>query len=148
MKYLKKAWKTLSRNDTGETHSHQSGISIIKDIAWSGIFPTLTTEYLNPRTEVKFKDEEGYIWSFQYIYYNDIFFGKPREKGHNEFRLTCVKDFIQAYDIKAGDEIWFALDEDGNRVIGFNKAALASDESEDNDDDVIVIRHGWKMINI
>ena len=144
MKYKIKVWKTLSRNDTGETHSHQSGISIIKDIARAGIFPTLSKDTLNPRTMVKFIDEEGYEWEFQYIYYNDIFFGKPKGKGHDEYRLTCVKNFIKAYDIVAGDEIWFAVDEEGKRVIGFNKPSSNEEEEED----VIVIRKGWKMINI
>ena len=143
MKYKIKVWKTLSKNDTGETHSHQSGISIIKDIARSGIFPILTTDELNPRIEVKFIDENFNEWSFQYIYYNDSFFGKPKGKGHDEFRLTCVKDFIRKYDIKAGDDIWFAIDDNGNRVIGFDRV---NEKTEDND--VIYIRKGWKMINI
>ena len=143
MKYKIKVWKTLSKNDTVETHSHQSGISIIKDIARSGIFPLLTTETLNPRVGVRFVDEKGNCWDFQYIYYNDSFFGKPKSKGHDEFRLTCVKDFIRAYDVKAGDDIWFAVDEFDNRIIGFDKTDLTSED----DDDVIIIRKGWKMIN-
>ena len=144
MKYKIKIWKTLSKNDTGETHSHQSGISIIKKIARSGIFPQLTIDTLNPRTIVNFKDEQGKVWSFPYIYYNDLFFGKPQNKGHDEFRLTCVKDFIKANDIKAGDEIWFALDENNNRIIGFDKAS----KNKENNTNVIVIRKGWKIFNI
>lgn len=145
MKYKIKVWKTLSRNDTGETNSHQSGISIVKDIAKAGIFPILTTDELNPRIDVVFYDEKGEKWSFKYIYYNDLFFGKEKGKGHDEFRLTCVKDFIRANNIIAGDEIWFAINESGERIIGFNKQN--SPEDDDNDD-VIVVRKGWKMINI
>ena len=144
MKFKIKVWKTLSRNDTGETNSHQSGISIIKDIARAGVFPILTTETLNPRTDVCFCDENGKKWNFKYIYYNDLFFGKDKSKGHDEFRLTCVKDFIRENNIIAGDEIWFAINENGERIIGFNR----QNNLEDENDDVIVIRKGWKMINI
>ena len=34
-------FKVLSRNDTGETGGHQSGISIPKDVAKSSIFPNM-----------------------------------------------------------------------------------------------------------
>ena len=70
---MEKYFKTLSRNDTGETHSHQSGISIPKLVARTPVFPQLGKEELNPRTEVCFFDEENTCWKFQYIYYNDVF---------------------------------------------------------------------------
>lgn len=144
--YKIKVWKKLSRNDTGETNSHQSGIAIIKEIAKAGIFPNLTTETLNPRTQVSFLDQNGTKWDFQYIYYNDAYFGKPKGKGHDEFRLTCVKDYIRANDILAGDEIWFAVDDKGKRIIGFDRQ---SQNGNDNDDGIIVIRkNNWKMINM
>lgn len=142
-----KLFKVLSRNDTGETHSHQSGISIPKPVASSGIFPELTTETLNPRTDVTFYDEEGVAWTFQYIYYNDVFFGKPREKGHNEFRLTCVREYIKKYDIKAGNEIWFSIDDNGVRHIGYvsekQEAQLLIDDKR-----VIKLSPGWRCIEL
>ena len=143
MKFKKKVWKTLSKNDTGETNSHQSGISIIKDIARAGIFPDLTTETLNPRTEVTFKEENGKIWTFQYIYYNDRYFGKPSNQAHDEFRMTCVKDYIREKGIVAGDEIWFGINENNERIIGYDKQ---QNQSEDNG--IIHIRKGWKVIGI
>ena len=76
-----KLYKVLSKNDTGETHSHQSGISIPKAVASSGIFPELTTETLNPRTDITFYDEDNVAWTFQYIYYNDIYFGKSTDQS-------------------------------------------------------------------
>ena len=122
MDYTLKASKVLSRNDTGETHSHQSGISIVRQIARSGIFPTMTTDVLNPRVNVSFIDGDGITWTFPYIYYNDKYFGKPASKCHDEFRITCVKDFINRYSICSGDTIWFAVGTDGNRYIGYEKA--------------------------
>lgn len=116
-----KLFKVLSKNDTGETNSHQSGISIPKAVAKSSIFPQLGTDVLNPRTSIVFYDLEGEMFEFQYIYYNDIFFGKPKDKGHNEFRLTCVKDFIRKYNLIHGDQIWFGISRSGVRYIGFIK---------------------------
>lgn len=111
-------YKTLSRNDTGETNSHQSGISIPQIVARTAIFPHLGTEKLNPRVKVTFFDEDGEAWQFEYIYYNDKFHGKDALRAHNEFRMTCVKDFLRKVKAKSGDKIWFGLDDQDNRYIG------------------------------
>lgn len=116
-----KVCKTLSRNDTGETNSHQSGMSIPKSVMKTGVFPILGTTKLNPRTTIVFYEDDGTRWEFQFIYYNDFFFGKPRHKAHDEYRLTCIVDLIRKHGIKAGDEIWFSIDEDGKRTVGFFK---------------------------
>lgn len=139
-----KFYKVLTRNDTGETNSHQSGITIPKNVASAGIFPKLTTETLNPRTEVTFFDENGTKHVFQYIYYNDVFFGKPKNKSHNEYRLTCVKEFIRDNNIKSGDSIWFAIDEKNVRHIGFEKSEVEQKESRT----FIKLTGGWKYIKI
>ena len=110
--------KNLSRNDTGETHSHQSGISIPKDAARTEIFPHLG---IDPRVTVVFYDEDGEQWSFEYIYYNDQFHGKEPGKSHNEFRLTRVIDFLRKVKAHSGDKIWFGLDDMGHRRIGLLK---------------------------
>lgn len=139
-----KIYKVLSKNDTGETKSHQSGITIPKKVAQSGIFPDLGIEELNPRIEVTFFDEEGTKWNFQYIYYNDVFFGKPKHQAHNEFRMTCVKDYIRENHIKSGDSIWFAIDDNGIRHIGFEKAETEEKEPRT----FIKLTGGWKYIKI
>ena len=139
-----KIYKVLTKNDTGETHSHQSGITIPKKVAESGIFPDLGTEILNPREEVVFFDENGTKYLFQYIYYNDVFFGKPKHQAHNEHRLTCVKDFIRNNNIKSGDSIWFAIDENNVRHIGFEKAEIETKEPRT----FIKLTGGWKYIKI
>lgn len=139
--------KTLSKNDTGETHSHQSGISIPKAIANEGIFPKLGMESLNPRVTVAFVDEEENTWLFQYIYYNDVFFGKERSKAHNEFRLTCVKDYIRHNSIQSGDDIWFGIEEDGTRRIGFTRAATKNNYGKDEEGNVVIsIKGGWHYV--
>ena len=114
-------FKTLSRNDTGETKSHQSGISIPKIVAKTDIFPPLGIETLNPRTTLEFYDEDGEQYKFEYIYYNDQFHGKESSKSHNEFRLTRVIDFLRKVKAQSGDQVWFGLDDRGNRRIGLVK---------------------------
>ena len=144
IQFREKLFKVLSRNDTGETNSHQSGISIPKKVATSEIFPHLGVETLNPRVEVTFFDENNVAWRFQYIYYNDIHHGKPRHQGHDEFRLTCVKDYIREYDIKSGDQIWFGIDVRGVLRIGYVKAETEIPISEGTV--VIKLSNKWKTI--
>lgn len=143
-----KVYKILSRNDTGETKSHQSGISIPKEIARSSIFPPLDSSELNPRTNVLFFDEDNIKWEFQYIYYNDYFFGKEKSKGHNEYRLTCVKNFMSEYTIIAGDSIWFSIDNNEVKHIGFLKQSKEADKymKNENNETVIEIKGGWHYI--
>ena len=89
-------FKVLSRNDTGETGGHQSGISIPKNVASSSIFPKMSKLILNPRREVSFTDEGGKEWNLQYIYYNDKYHGKHHQIHQNihaicqqRGKLTC-----------------------------------------------------------
>ena len=155
--------KTLSRNDTGETGGHQSGITITKFAATSGVFPDMTTSSLNPRTTLVFKDLRGRTWTFEYIYYNDFFFGKPRFQSHNEHRLTCTLQFTREYGLIAGDEIWFAIDQNGERYIGYqrhvsqakNPEVENTEENnelqkhlENNEDFVLQLSGSWKQIKL
>lgn len=144
MSEYRKLYKILTRNDTGETHSHQSGITIPKLVADSGIFPDLGIDELNPREEVIFFDEENRAWSFQYIYYNDVFFGKSREKSHNEHRLTCVREYIVENKIKSGDLIWFGMDEKGVRHIGYQKVEEPPKEKRT----LIKLTGNWRTVKI
>ena len=146
-----KIYKTLSRNDTGETHSHQSGISIPKEIANTSVFPKLGTERLNPREEITFYDDTNTQWKFQYIYYNDLYFGKERRKAHDEYRLTCVTKYIKQNSIKSGDTIWFSIDDNDVRRIGFERQVENEEEVEIKEktvSNVIKLSNGWRYIEI
>lgn len=142
--YKIKLFKVLSKNDTGETNSHQSGISIPKFVAKTDVFPQLTKETLNPRVSVLFFDENNIKWEFQYIYYNDIYYRDDKKRGHNEYRITCVKDFIKEYGIKSGDKIIFGMDSKGVKRIWFEKNE-ATDNNESTDS-VLTLKGGWKFI--
>lgn len=143
-----KIYKILSRNDIGETNSHQSGMSVPKEIARSKIFPILGRQKLNPRIEVDFYDKNDKKWTFQYIYYNDAFFGKERGKGHDEFRLTCIKDFLKNYNVKYGDSIWFYIDEKKVRHVGIEKQEEILTQNNKEIKITICQNSSWKYVKM
>jgi len=139
--------KTLSKNDTGETGSHQAGIRVPYDVARTPVFPQLPSDQLNPRQEVIFYDEQGCMRKFMFIYYNDELFGKGRRGGHNEYRLTCVRQLLVEYNAKAGDEMWFSIDDDGVRHVGLTKKEEVSASDVTFNGIVIKKNSAWKTIN-
>lgn len=146
-KFKEQLFKVLSRNDTGETGGHQSGISIPKAVATSSIFPTMSKEVLNQRREITFIDESGKKWNLQYIYYNDKYHGKPANKSHDEFRLTYTNAYIKENNIKSGDQIWFAIDENGLRYIGYLREGQDISNSYRKEDGFVVIKiKSWTNI--
>ena len=146
--FKEQLFKVLSRNDTGETGGHQSGISIPKPVASSSIFPKMSKEILNQRREINFYDEGGTKWVLQYIYYNDKYHGKPANKCHDEFRLTCTNAYIQKNGIKSGDRIWFAVDDEGNRFMGFVRQGETYDEPYKEDEDGYIVLKIYSWTNI
>jgi hypothetical protein len=102
--------KCLSRNDTGQTGSHQVGILIPKSQPEiMDFFPPLDSAIKNPDQLLRFQDSEGLSREFRYIYYNGQYFhnedGKPGTR--NEYRLTRMTGFIKDYNLRAGDSIIF-----------------------------------------
>jgi hypothetical protein len=95
--------KVLSANDTGETGGHQAGLLIPKDILTLEFFPYLDPSTKNPRCVIDLLDAAGDEWTFNFIYYNNKFFGGTR----NEYRLTCMTEFIRRYSLKEGDVVIF-----------------------------------------
>ena len=145
--FKEQLFKILSRNDTGETGGHQSGISIPKSVATSEVFPKMTRMFLNPRREISFTDEGGKEWILQYIYYNDKYHGKPAGKCHDEYRLTCTNAYIREHNIKAGDQVWFAIDEQGKRYIGFLRDGEEALKNYHEDDGVVVLKiKSWTSV--
>ena len=67
--------KVLSANDTGETGGHQAGILIPKSEIILSFFPKLSSAKKNPRVSIKFYDNYDKEWQFNFIYYNNKFFG-------------------------------------------------------------------------
>lgn len=111
--------KVLSANDTGETGGHQSGILVPKDPVILGFFPRLDASVKNPRAVLKVLDQAGRQWSFNFIYYNNRFFGGTR----NEFRLTGMTDFFREFNLKAGDAVILHQLSSGHVNIDYRRAS-------------------------
>ena len=132
--------KELSRNDTGETGGHQSGILIPKKPLILSFFPELDSGIKNPRCFLTFVDSTFQRWRFPFIYYNNKYFGGSR----NEYRLTCMTRFIRTYNLKAGDTIILKRDSGGFYSILYRRRSESG-----------MIRNGtlklgsqWKVIEI
>lgn len=95
--------KVLSANDTGQTGAHQAGLLIPKDVLTLSFFPALDGTIRNPRCVIDVRDAAGEEWTFNFIYYNNKRFGGTR----NEYRLTCMTEFIRRYSLKEGDSVLF-----------------------------------------
>ena len=92
--------KTLSANDTGKTSGNQAGIYVSKHNV--NFFPKLGNTK-NPYSWIKCIDQNGKVWDFCYIYYNN--------KHHfdhgtrDEYRITHITDFLKYFNATKGDTI-------------------------------------------
>ena len=93
--------KELTANDTGDTGAHQAGMHIPKDRAVLSFFPPLDSRDRNPRCAIAFYDDDGMLWEFSFIYYNNRLFGGTRD----EYRLTRMTPFIRKYGLRPGDQV-------------------------------------------
>lgn len=141
--------KVLSNNDIGETGSHQAGICIPKKTDILYFFPVLNKQIKNPREAMLFTDRTGVIWEFNFIYYNNKFFGGTR----NEYRLTGMIPFIKTNKLKAGDVVMLAHLEDGSYRIDYERNVMHNndrgiDTEEKRSGHRIVIKsYSWRAIN-
>jgi hypothetical protein len=110
--------KLLSKNDCGETGSHQVGILIPKNDEILSFFPSLAPNVKNPRALIRFREDGGSIWDLAFIYYNNKFFGGTRD----EYRLTRMTGFVRAHDLRVNDELILSRDDDnGTFHINFER---------------------------
>lgn len=133
--------KKLSSNDLGLTGGHQAGILVPKEPQVLGFFPSLDKSEKNPRMELTLHEREASTtWKFNFIYYNNKFFGGTR----NEYRLTCMTQFLRASNAKVGDDVLFSLNEDHSYEVAIVRA---KDESKlIRNDGVLVLSGGWKIV--
>jgi hypothetical protein len=109
--------KELSANDTGETGTHQAGVLVPKKPEILNFFPALAASPKNPRHEIQFIDPSGQRWIFNFVYYNNKFFGGTR----NEYRLTCMTKYLRSNNLKAGDQIILSREEGSRYVVKFKR---------------------------
>jgi len=132
--------KTLSANDTGETGGHQAGILVPKGGRILSFFPALDKNSKNPRHTLVFYDDAAGRWDFEFIYYNNVFFGGTR----NEYRLTGMTSFFRSHNLKAGDELLLRRDDDSRRYVTYKRlrAVIASGTGK------LHLGSTWKVIEI
>jgi len=103
--------KILSKNDTGENDNNQAGLYVPKPMLW--FFPPLDIHEYNPRFNgLRFEDESGVEWKFNYIYYNNQRVPNPAKPESfpgtfDEYRITCMTKFIRESFLRAGDRVYF-----------------------------------------
>ena len=129
--------KILSSNDTGETGGHQAGMLIPKGGEILEFFPLLDSQEKNPRTTLYFIDEAGTRWKFNFIYYNNRFFGGTR----NEYRLTGMTEYLRQNNLKTGDSIVLSRSEDDILSIRAERQKASSSGPK------FVISGTWKVVN-
>ena len=136
--------KTLTANDTGETGTHQSGIAIPKQENILSFFPSLDKSRLNPRAEIQFMDESGKLWNFNFIYYNNRFWGGTR----NEYRLTRMTKYIQETGLLAGDDICFFKNTDNGYFLSYKRSNEWNTSESESVANIITLAPNWKIINV
>ena len=136
-------YKILSPNDVGETGTHQAGILIPKDSGILSFFPVLRKSVKNPRERIVFEDRAGQYWQFNFIYYNNRFFGGTRD----EYRLTGMTRYIQEAGLSSGDEIIFHRDSQGNYSLEHRFAGDASVVSEAKPG-TLRLTGAWRVVNL
>lgn len=109
--------KKLSQNDLGLTGSHQAGMLIPKRKEILGFFPYLNPEEKNPRCVLHFEDDAGTIWRFNYIYYNNKFYGGTRD----EYRLTGMTAFLRTSKLVVEDTVILVRHDDGEYTIDYRR---------------------------
>jgi hypothetical protein len=133
--------KILSANDIGSTGAHQAGILVPKAPEILTFFPTLDGSIKNPRLTLHFFEEDDVTkWPFEFIYYNNRFFGGTR----NEYRLTCMTHYLRAKDAAVGEEIEFSANSAGRRYVRI----LRERNSDVDEDGVLRLSGGWKVITV
>ncbi|MGF6965732.1 hypothetical protein OKW43_002760 [Paraburkholderia sp. WC7.3g] len=140
---MKKISKRLSANDIGLTGAHQAGILVPKQDDILNFFPPLNRSTKNPRVKMLVRESVSETpWTFNFIFYNNRLFGGTR----NEYRLTCMTQYLRAVDAKVDDELVFSKNENGSVYVA--RVRPNGPSLMHHSDDVLVLSGGWKIINI
>ncbi len=134
--------KILSSNDLGLTGAHQAGMLIPKNEIILSFFPRLDERAENPRVSLRFLDESGASWKFNYIYYNN----KLRGGTRNEYRLTGMTRFLNGAGLLPGDTVLFSKNED-DYMISYRRQTGIEAET-DNGVVKITLSDTWRLIEL
>jgi hypothetical protein len=142
LKIINAIEKTLSRNDTGETGSHQAGIAIPKKTEILSFFPDLDKKIKNDNILMNFKDSSGKTWEFKFIYYNNKFHDEGGTR--NEYRLTGTTGFIKNYALKEGNIITLSKYKNDQYSIGVTE----NKSSPETPEDILILGNSWRTVRI
>lgn len=138
--------KVLTKNDIGETGSHQAGIAVPKsDKGLLNFFPVLNLYEFNPDAWLTCIDPDGDEWRLRFIYYNGKTFTPPRST-RNEYRITHMTKFFSKWGARSGDLVVLTKLNTG----GFFKIFLekndegVKEKSEDYNGPIIL--RGWSKV--
>ena len=135
--------KQLSANDIGLTGGHQAGILVPRKTEILSFFPTLDARTKNPRMTLVMREAgSGSRWEFNFIYYNNRFFGGTR----NEYRLTCMTQYLRSVNAKVGDDVVITVDSDRSYFIELEQADKGTKQTGAGN--MLVLAGGWKIINL
>ena len=141
MNRTRKIEKVLSINDLGINGTHQAGMLIPKKKEILEFLPELDGAVKNPRVTIEFEDDLGTFWNFNYIYYNNRFWGGTR----NEYRLTGMTAYFRSASLRPGDIIILSRDPGGYHI-GYRREFDTF--SEEGDVVRITLGNSWTIIDI
>ena len=135
--------KLLTANDVGQTKSHQAGIHIPKGNPDLLTFlPKLDGKTLNPSVWLKCQDQNGEIWNFRFVYYNNKFHSESGRR--NEYRITHMTKFLKANATTVGDTFSISNLSTNN----FYTIRIEHKEEYNNVTNNIVVRlKGWSRLH-
>ena len=132
--------KILTRNDTGETGSHQGGIAVPKTHReLINFFPRLDVKQFNPESWIYCTDQDGERWKLRYIYYNGKSF-TPSKSTRNEYRITQMTRLFGKWNAKGGDSIVFTS------TTKKNEYKVEIKKLKDNETSTVIVLKGWSHI--
>ncbi len=137
--------KVLTKNDTGETGGHQSGITIPKkNTALIKFFPELDCNEFNPEAWIYCTDPDGEVWRMRYIYYNGKTF-TPKKSTRNEYRITYTTKFFSKWSAKAEDVVIFTATNRKNRYQISIQKKEPDNKNEIREPGLVELR-GWSRV--
>jgi hypothetical protein len=128
--------KVLSANDTGITGGHMGGILIPR--TKSGLielFPKLDPKEYNPSVFIKIYDSNERSHKLRFVYYNNKLHGKGTR---NEYRLTCLTNYLRNWNAKAGDR--FRITKTSDNRLEMSVIKRKTDESGR------IVLKGWNRV--
>lgn len=107
--------KRLTKNDLGDTGSHQAAIHVPKRPEILRIFPTLDESSDNPSCLITFWShalEREY--RLRFIHYNNRIVGTGTR---DEYRLTSTRELLKDLEARTGDDLVFDFFDDSPPLV-------------------------------